>query len=164
MKNIKMKRLLDAYIGKRFRELFLSRYDKKLVNVGSNSYISKNAVLIPTDKPIVIGENCSVHDFCVLYGNLTIGNDVRIAAHTVIVPLQHTFEQIHVPIWKQPSISEGITVGDDVWIGAGCVILDGVHVGKGAIVGAGSVVSQRTQIEPYSISYGNPCKFVRWRK
>lgn len=148
---------------KRLELRWLQDSYEKMVKIGRGSKISSNAVLVPTDKPIVIGENCSVHDFCVLYGNLTMGNDVRVAAHTVIVPLQHTFESREIPIWKQPNRSVGITIEDDVLIGAGCQILDGAVIRKGAIIGAGSVVTQRSKIEPYSINYGNPCEFRRWR-
>lgn len=54
-----------------------------------------------------------------------------------------------------------ITIGSDVWIGEHVIILDGVTIGDGAIVGAGSVVGN--DIEPFSVSVGNPCKKVKYR-
>lgn len=136
-----------------------------LLQIGRSSLIHPTAMLHAIEgKPIHIGENCTIHEYCVLYGNLWIGDAVRMAAHTVIVPLQHTFESRDLPIWKQPNKSEGIVICSDVLIGANCTILDGTAIGKGAIIGAGSVVTQHSVIEPYSINYGNPCEFQRWRK
>lgn len=53
------------------------------------------------------------------------------------------------------------SIGSDVWIGRGAILLSGVQVGHGSIVGAGSVVTKN--IPPYEIWAGNPAKFVRNR-
>ncbi len=52
-------------------------------------------------------------------------------------------------------------VGNDVWIGARCTVLDGVNIGDGAIIAAGSVVTK--DVEPYSIVGGVPAKLIRKR-
>ena len=52
-------------------------------------------------------------------------------------------------------------IGNDVWIGAGAMILNGVNVGDGAIVAAGAVVTK--DVPPYSIVGGNPAKVIRYR-
>lgn len=52
-------------------------------------------------------------------------------------------------------------IGCDVWIGQNATILPGVHIGDGAIIGAESVVG--SDIEPYTIAVGNPCRAVRKR-
>ena len=62
--------------------------------------------------------------------------------------------------WEQNKT--GITVEDDVWIGANSVILPGVHINKGAIIGAGSVVTK--DIPPYAIAVGNPAKVIKYRQ
>ena len=62
--------------------------------------------------------------------------------------------------WEQTKT--GITVEDDVWIGANSVILPGVHINKGAIIGAGSVVTK--DIPPYAIAVGNPAKVIKYRQ
>lgn len=58
---------------------------------------------------------------------------------------------------EQPSV----TIGNDVWIGARAVILDGRKVGDGAIIGAGAIVAK--DVEPYSIVGGVPAKLIRMR-
>lgn len=61
---------------------------------------------------------------------------------------------------ESESISKGpIQIDDDVWIGEGCIILSGVHIGQGAVIGAGSVVARN--IPPYAV-YGNG-KILKYR-
>ncbi|HEY7220208.1 MAG TPA: DapH/DapD/GlmU-related protein, partial [Candidatus Binatia bacterium] len=57
---------------------------------------------------------------------------------------------------------EGIDIGEDVWIGAGCKVLDGVRIGKGAVIGAGSVVTKN--IGSYAVAVGVPATVVRSRR
>lgn len=52
-------------------------------------------------------------------------------------------------------------IGNDVWIGARAIIMDGVTIGDGAIVGAGAVVTK--DVEPYSIVGGVPAKKIKYR-
>lgn len=52
-------------------------------------------------------------------------------------------------------------IGNDVWIGQNATILPGVHIGDGAIIGANSVVG--SDVEPYTIVVGNPCRVIRKR-
>ena len=54
-----------------------------------------------------------------------------------------------------------VTIGHDVWIGHGAIILPGLTVGNGAVVAAGSVVTK--DVGPYSIVAGNPAKEIRKR-
>lgn len=107
---------------------------------------------------IVIGEHTFINSGCVLYvGNgITIGNNVSIAANCVLAPTNHEFAAADVPHQQQgfrPS-KGGIHIEDDVWIGAGTVILDGSIVAKGSIIGAMSLVREATVA--YGIYAGNP--------
>ena len=56
---------------------------------------------------------------------------------------------------------EPITVGSDVWIGAGATVMSGVNVGCGAVIGACSVVTK--DVPPYGIVVGNPAHLIRYR-
>lgn len=55
----------------------------------------------------------------------------------------------------------GVTIEDDVWVGARAIILRGVRIGRGAIVGAGAVVTK--SVPPYAIVVGNPAKVISFR-
>jgi len=54
-----------------------------------------------------------------------------------------------------------VTIGNDVWIGDGAIILAGVSVGDGAIIGAGAVVTK--PVAAFSIAAGNPARIIRKR-
>lgn len=133
------------------------------IHIGRNTQIHDHAMLMTYGGEIRIGRDCSVNPFCVLYGHggLTIGNGVRIAAHSVLIPANHTFADPAVPIWKQPETRLGIVIEDDVWIGSGARIMDGVRIGKGSVIGAGAVVTKA--IPPGSIAVGVPARVIGQR-
>jgi acetyltransferase-like isoleucine patch superfamily enzyme len=91
-------------------------------------------------------------------GTVTIGNDVLIAPYVVIRAANHRFDDANVPIRLQGHNPGTIAVGDDVWLGAGVVLLPGSRVGNGSIVGAGSVVTD--EIPPFSIAVGAPARVI----
>jgi acetyltransferase-like isoleucine patch superfamily enzyme len=133
------------------------------VSIGSGSSIREYVLLDARDGSISIGANCSVNDYCVFYGHggLTVGDDVRIATHTVIVAADHRFDDPDVPIREQGVDPKPITIGDDVWIGANVCILGGVEIGRGSVIGAGSVVTE--SLPPLSVAVGNPARVVKKR-
>ena len=107
-----------------------------------------------------IGEGSTINSGCVLYtGNgLRIGRDVLVAANCTFAPVNHEYGRRDLPIARQGfrASKGGIVVGDDVWIGANCVLLDGAVVGQGCVIAAGSVV--RGTLEDYGIYGGNPLR------
>ena len=52
-----------------------------------------------------------------------------------------------------------ITIGDNVWIGAGTIVLPGVSIGNNTVIGAGSVVNK--SLPDHVLAVGNPCRIVR---
>ncbi len=60
-----------------------------------------------------------------------------------------------------PSSKGDITIGSDVWIGLGALVVSGVTIGDGAIVAAGSVVVG--DVPPYAVVGGNPAKVIKYR-
>jgi len=138
-------------------------HQKAFIKIGARCLISPFAMLMTYGGSIEIGNDCSVNPFCMLYGHggLRIGNGVRIACGTVIIPSNHNFGETEVPIYQQGVSSLGITIEDDVWLGANVTILDGVKVGRGSIVAAGAVVTQ--DVEPLSIVGGVPARLIKKR-
>jgi len=126
--------------------------------------ISDGVVIATYGGTIEIGANTYIGPYCVLYGHggLAIGRNNMIGAHTVIVPANHGFARVDVPMNVQPLTQEGIRIGEDVWIGSGCKVLDGVSIGNGAVIGAGSVVTK--DIGAYSIAFGVPAVAIRSRQ
>lgn len=115
---------------------------------------------------IIIGARSVINSGCVFYsGNgISIGNDVAIAANCTFAPVNHAYDRKDILIRDQsfkPG-KGGIIIEDDVWIGAGCVFLDGTILRKGCVIGAMSLV--RGEVESYGIYAGNPLQKIGERK
>ena len=126
--------------------------------LGEASWIAGHA-LVRGD--VEFGAHCTVNPYAMISGKVRCGHGVRIASHVSIVGFNHGFDDPSMPIHKQKHESLGITIEDDVWIGANAVVLDGVTVGKGAVIAAGAVVSR--DVPPLAIVGGVPAKVVRYR-
>ncbi|MES2775216.1 MAG: acyltransferase [Bacteroidota bacterium] len=105
---------------------------------------------------VFIGRSCEFNSS----GKITVGNDVKIGSSTVIVDVGHETSS-HTTINKQPVTVKDITIGDDVWLGTKCTVLQGVTIGRGSVVGAGSVVNK--SIPDYEIWAGCPARFIKKR-
>jgi acetyltransferase-like isoleucine patch superfamily enzyme len=150
----------------RFAEIEDSTRGTRII-VGDESVIDSFVKIKPAggSGDLIIGARCVINSCSVLYtGNgISIGNDVAIAANCTFAPVNHAYERRDLLIRQQrfkPS-KGGIFIEDDVWIGAGCVILDGSILRRGCVVGAMSLV--RGEVAAYSINVGNPLKTVGWR-
>ena len=107
-------------------------------------------VVISSDVFITAGGGVEIRDFS------AIGPYVKIWS------TNHNFDDPDVPIIHQGSTRDKVTIGEDVWIGAGAIIKPGVTIEKGSVIAAGSVVSR--SIPPFAIVAGNPSRTIGWRK
>jgi acetyltransferase-like isoleucine patch superfamily enzyme len=126
--------------------------------LGEKSWIAGHA-LVRGD--VEFGAHCTVNSYAMISGKVRCGDGVRIASHASLVGFNHGFDDPGVPIHVQKHETLGITIEDDVWIGANAVLVDGVRVGKGAVIAAGAVVSR--DVPPLAIVAGVPAKVVRYR-
>jgi acetyltransferase-like isoleucine patch superfamily enzyme len=141
---------------------YLYARNGKLI-VGKNTKIAHFVKLTSNNGNLEIGENCTINEFSIIDGygkGVKIGNGVRIAPYCMIISSNHGMEA-DKPIFKQELTSKGIQIEEDVWIGTGSKILDGVIIEKGAIVAAGSVVTKN--VPAYTIVGGVPAKFIKER-
>jgi acetyltransferase-like isoleucine patch superfamily enzyme len=91
-----------------------------------------------------------------------LGKSVLIAGNCYIGGARYISERIDLTMMDQGIYSEGpVVIGDDVWLGAGVLVLDGVRIGKGCIVGAGAVVTK--DLPDYAIAVGVPAAVVKSR-
>ena len=74
----------------------------------------------------------------------------------------HNYTALNIPIRLQGVNQKGIKIGNNIWIGAGAVFLDGSEVEDGCIVAANAVVKDK--FPPNCIIAGVPAKIVRMRK
>lgn len=134
------------------------------LQLGKNCTVMNGAILATYGGNINVGNDVSFNPGVIVYGHggVTLGNSVRIAAQTIIVAGNHVFKDLERPIKDQGMTCKGISIEDDVWIGAGVRVLDGVRIGVGAVVAAGAVVTRN--VEPYAIVAGVPAKCIGSRK
>ncbi len=168
-KNVSLKKIGNIRLGKSvfIDECCYIHACKNGVHIGDYSKIMRGAVLHvhnfrdEKQSGIWIGKNCYIADFALIrgQGGTRIGDNVLISPYVSIFPSNHNYKDTSKPKNQQGITSKGITIEDDVWIGANSVITDGVTIHKGAVIGAGSVVTE--SIPAYTIAAGNPCKVLR---
>lgn len=133
------------------------------ITIGRNCEIHPLSMLLTHGGDISIGDNCSVNPYTIIYGvgGATIGNGVRIAAHTTIIPENHVPGSDDVPLYLAGTTKQGIHIEDNVWIGTGVRILDGVRIGRNAVIGAGSVVTRSIPADTTAV--GVPARVIKSR-
>ena len=88
---------------------------------------------------------------------ITVGDCVMFAPHVTLATANHTI----CPELRKKGMQyvREIKIGNNVWIGAGAVILPGVTIGENSVIGAGSVVTR--DIPANVVAVGNPCRVMR---
>ena len=109
-------------------------------------------VTIYQPEQLALGSQIDVGEYVVIRasGGVTIGDRVLVAAHAIITSRQHPTRLPRFGVTEDAPIA----IEDDVWIGAGAIVLPGVVLGRGSIIGAGAVVT--SNVEPFSIVGGVP--------
>lgn len=125
--------------------------------IGRKSFIMKRNYFMDPWR-LTIGEYSHINRDCIIdaRAGITIGNNVSISHRVNLMTGGHD------P--KSPDFSgshAGIVIDDYVWLGVGCTVLKGVHIGEGAVVAAGAVVTK--DVEPYAIVAGVPAKVIDHR-
>ncbi len=110
----------------------------KNISVGNNFYTNYNVKILDG-------------------GKVTFGNDVFIAPDCVFSTAGHPIDSEQRNLGLE--IALPITVGDNVWFGAGVIVVPGVTIGSNVVIGAGSVVTK--DIPSGVVAVGNPCRVVR---
>ena len=139
----------------------------KGIAIGENTFVMHGAVLhvynfrnLP-HAFIRIGKDSLIGEFNVLrgQGGITIGDRVFTAPNVQMLAVNHVYNDPTRPMIEQGITAEGITVEDDVWIGAGAILTDGVTVGKGAVIAAGAVVTK--DVPPHTVAGGVPARILK---
>lgn len=88
---------------------------------------------------------------------ITIGDDVQVGPNVQLLTPTHPVQaQARRDKWES---GEPITIGDNVWIGGGAIVLAGVTVGSDSVIGAGAVVTR--DVPAQTVAVGNPARVVR---
>lgn len=151
--------LPGARLGGWLRQFLARRIFK---HVGQDVKIAKG-VYFGSGKNVEIGSYSSLNTRCWLSNDVVIGENVMTGPEVMMISSSHNFDRHDVSMREQGAPpNRPVVIGNDVWIGARCILLPGVHIGDHCIVAAGSVVTKST--EPWSIVGGNPARIIRMRK
>jgi acetyltransferase-like isoleucine patch superfamily enzyme len=158
------------------------------IHLGKNVYLDQGCYLHACPQGITIGENTLVMHGSVLHvynfrnlphafirigrdsligeynvlrgqGGITIGNRVYTSPLVQLLAVNHVYDDPARPMVEQGITAEGISIEDDVWIGAGAIVTDGVRVGKGAVIAAGAVVTK--DVAAHTVVGGVPAQVIK---
>ena len=166
--------ILHNYRSEIHKKAIIRYKTRKTIELGSNVIIGAFSVLIVAndtfkdsylDSHLTIGRGTYIgegNNIRATGGKIVIGMNCSISQHVTIICSNHNMKRDH-PIKQQgwSKLNNFITIGDDVWIGAGSIILPGTKIGKGAVIGAGSIVTKN--IPDYAIAIGNPARVLKYR-
>lgn len=136
------------------------RFVYRFRRTGRNIRLDRGLFIYPGR--VSLGDDVFIGRYSFLDGDIEIGNGVMLAGSVAIVGGDHQFRTVGLPMfasarehWKRTVVS------DDVWIGHGAIILNGLTIGRGAMVAAGAVVTR--DVPPYAIVAGNPARVISLR-
>ena len=132
------------------------------LSTGSKTKFGKGT-FVSNKAPVSIGSRFYCGPNCYLSAALNIGDRVIFGGHVAIVGGDHDIDSgiVNIIDAGRATLRETI-ICDDVWVGHGAIIMQGVNLGKGSVIGAGSVVTK--DIPECAIAVGNPAKVLRYRK
>jgi len=104
---------------------------------------------------------CNTGTYINAIGGIEIGDYVLIGANVTISSGKHPIEGRAPAVFARPVVPIPIRIEDDVWIGAGAVIMPGVTLRRGSVIGANAVVTKDTA--EYSVNAGAPARTIRIR-
>ena len=147
-------------MGKLDRQLI--RFLRRKPRLGKGVYIARGAIVLGDVK---LGDFSSVWYNAVLRGDINrivVGHHTNIQDNAVL----HLADNFPCLVGScvtvgHSAVVHACTVGDEVLVGMGAIILDGAIIGKQSIVGAGALVTQGARIPPGSLVLGSPAKIVR---
>ncbi len=112
------------------------------ISIGENTFINTNCVFIDNNK-IIIGKNCLIAPYVQIY---TAEHPLK-ASERIIKSKKRT---------RYLTSAKPVKIGNNTWIGGNSVIFPGVTIGDNVTIGAGSIVAK--SIPDNVLAYGNPCK------
>lgn len=143
------------YFKKKFLELMGAKIGKGVVIYPG--------VWIAPGRNLIVGDDVDLAKDVLITtsGGVYIGDRTLIGYRTQIISADHEIPSIGEPFPISGDKLAKVTIHQDVWIGANCVITPGVTIGEGAVVAAGAVVTK--DVKANSIVGGVPAKFIKMR-
>jgi acetyltransferase-like isoleucine patch superfamily enzyme len=133
------------------------------IDIGDGVFLGRGTILSCKDGDIRLGEHTNLGFHCEIFSgsSVSVGRHGLFAAQAYLVGGGHEFEATGQSVIDQPRVSKGIALGDNVWLGTGAKVLDGVRIGSDAVVGANAVVT--ADLPDGAIAAGVPARILRLR-
>lgn len=146
--------------------VYIDAFSHEGVRLGDNVVIGRNTRIECTGglqsigKGIKIGDRTTFGSDCVFgaAGGIEIGDDVIAGQYVRFHSENHNYNDLSKPIREQGVSHKGIKIGNNCWIGAGVVFLDGAELNSGCVVGANAVVTRKFPVN--SIIAGIPARVI----
>jgi acetyltransferase-like isoleucine patch superfamily enzyme len=134
------------------------------IDIGRGVFLGRGTILSCKDGDIVLGDGTNLGFHCEIFSgsSVTVGRHGLFAAQAYLVGGGHEFEERGRPVIEQARNSTGISLGDNVWLGTGAKVLDGVRIGRDVVVGANAVVN--ADLPDGAIAAGIPARVLRLRE
>lgn len=143
----------DVCIGKHSRV-----YSDCIVNystIGSYSYINYKTLI----------QHASIGNYCSISHNVSIGLGLHplhlFSTSPIFYKTKNVLNINLIPKDLGFKENQPITIGNDVWVGANAIIMDGLIIGNGAVIAAGAVVTKN--VPAYAVMGGVPAKIIKYR-
>ena len=170
-----IKIILKYFYWKIYNLIHLTQIESQMVD--RKTKLGKKVII---RKNVKVGRNVILKDYSYISGpgtvienthigkftSIALGNIIGLGEHPLSYISTHPFLYskkfcfIEKDLFRNDS-SKVTKIGNDVWIGAGCIIKKGVKIGDGAVIGAGSVVTKN--VDEYAIVAGSPARLIRYR-
>lgn len=135
------------------------------VRLGDRVYLHQdNVIQSHDDGRVIIGADTHIQTRCFFsacVGSITIGTHVQIAPHCGFYSYNHGIAAEQLMRMQPLRTKGGIVLEDDVWLGFGVIVLDGVRIGAGAVIGAGSIVTR--DVPSNAVAVGSPARVISSR-
>ena len=133
------------------------------IDVGRFVFLGRGTILSCKDGDITIGDHGNFGFHCEVFSgsSVVVGKHGLFAAQAYLVGGGHEFAQGDRAVIDQPRTSRGIVLGDNVWLGTGAKVLDGVRIGSDVVVGANAVVN--ADLPDGAVAAGVPARVLRSR-
>ena len=128
-------------------------------SLGRKSVVESFSCINNAVGDIVIGDHTRIGLHNTIIGPVTIGSHVNLAQNITVTALNHNFDDATRRIDQQGVSTLPVTIADDVWIGAGAVVLPGVTIGRHSVVAAGAVVTR--DVPDGCVVGGVPAKIIK---
>lgn len=127
--------------------------------LGKHSVVESFSCINNAVGDVVIGDNTRIGLHNTIIGPVNIGSHVNLAQGITITALNHNFDNPLKRIDEQGVSTKPVVIGNDVWIGAGAVVLPGVTIGNHCVVAAGAVVTK--DVPDNCVVGGVPAKIIK---